>query len=78
MQDKLIFVEGDDWQGLFHNGVLIHEEHEIRKSDLVKWMKKYNTFDVKFTWLNNFGLKWLADIGSFPANYSEIPASYLE
>ncbi|WP_064199133.1 hypothetical protein [Brevibacillus brevis] len=76
MGNTLIVLTGDDWEGLFYNGKLIEEEHSIHKSELVNRMKQYQTFDVRFLWLNNMGLKWIHNEGSFPSNFEDVPKEY--
>ncbi|RNB59389.1 hypothetical protein EDM57_04400 [Brevibacillus gelatini] len=78
MENKLWLVKGDDWEGLFNNGLLIDESHEILKSELVRYMQEYNTLDVEFLWLNNDGIEWLHDVGSLPLKFDEIPEEYFE
>jgi hypothetical protein len=77
MGSRLILLSADDWEGLFIDGELIDEGHEIRRTELVKAMKTYSTFDVKFEYFSIEGQEWLEERGSFPMNFCDIPEEFI-
>lgn len=39
---KAIVIKADDWEGLFVDGKLVYEYHEIERATLRKLCKEYN------------------------------------
>ena len=77
-QNNLTLISGDNWEGIYHNGLLIYEGHEIGRKYLVDYMKTFQTFDVEFIWLVDGGDAWLENEGCYPARYLDIPMQYIE
>ncbi|EGL19835.1 MULTISPECIES: hypothetical protein [unclassified Paenibacillus] len=77
-ENKLTLISADDWEGLYYDGMLIFEEHELQKEELVKFMRSVGTLNVDFKSLNYLGLRWIREVGSLPGDISEIPNEYIE
>lgn len=75
--NRLTLVSGDDWEGLFHKGELLDEDHSIQRKTLVRYMRELKTLDINFVDLNDEGIEWLHENGSFPKYFSEIPENYM-
>lgn len=72
MENKFIIVNLDDWEGLYYNGKLIADDHEIRRESLVRLMKQYLVFDVEFEYLNEEGERIVKESGSMFDTYEEV------
>lgn len=68
---KVVFADGDDWQGLYIDGVLRIENHRLDVVDLLHVVKLYvkGPFDVE---CKEVCCDWIEDRGSFPRNISEV------
>lgn len=77
VENKLILLSGDDWEGLFLNYRLIDERHEITRRELVKTMKDHKTFNVEFEYFSIEGQEWLEENGNFPLNFHDIPKEFI-
>lgn len=73
------FVKGEDWQGLFIDGDLRLEEHELETIDVLK--------EIAWSWRDGYKLSvkvyevnqdWLEDEGNFPNKFSAIPVNQIE
>lgn len=66
MENQLIIVSVDDWEGIYYQGKLIDEEHQIRRFRLIEIMKEYNTLNVVEVWLSSEGEEYVQDRGCMP------------
>jgi len=78
LENKLTFINGDDWEGVFINGVLKYEGHNISIWKFAEIAQEYNTLNFEFLLINEDGLEWLSDVGSFPTKFTEIPRQFIE
>ena len=72
---KAVLVKADDWQGMFIDGKLNYEGHEISFSDFKKICKrnKLNGSDVEEKWVtDDYYENYLSERGSFPNDLSEV------
>lgn len=52
MKRKITFVQADDWEGLYINGVLVCEEHSICVEHLLSALKiPATTIQADYDWL---------------------------
>lgn len=72
MENQLIIVSIEDWEGVYYQGKLIYEQHEVRRFKLIDIMKEYNTFDVVEVWLSSEGDEYIQDRGRMPENYDDL------
>jgi hypothetical protein len=77
-ENNLTLIIGDDWEGIYHDGLLIYEGHEVQRRELVNLMKSHETFNVEFKALNDMGIDWLHEEGSLPEYISGIPYQCIE
>ena len=75
--DKFMLVQGDDWEGLYLNGVLFDEEHKIGNRLLVGYMNIHKTLHVEFSSLNDQGNEWIQHEGNLPQLLNDIPLEFL-
>ncbi|MGM1044806.1 MAG: hypothetical protein ACQEXX_01530 [Bacillota bacterium] len=71
MENKFIIVGLDDWEGLYYRGNLISDDHEIRRENLIRFMKLYRVLDVEFEYLNQEGERIVQESGSMFNTYEE-------
>jgi hypothetical protein len=72
---KAVLVSAEDWQGMFVNGKLDYEGHEISLSDLKKICKhhKINITDIEQKCVtDDYYDRYLSRYGSFPNDLSEV------
>lgn len=72
---KAVLVKADDWQGVFIDGELSYEGHEINFRDLKEICKhnKLNISDIEEKWVtDDYYDRYLSRYGSFPNNLSEV------
>lgn len=62
---KITFVDGDDWKGLYIDGKLFMEGHELTIYDVL------DAIDVKYKYIEP-DLDWLAHNGSLPEKLSDV------
>jgi hypothetical protein len=75
-ENKLTIICSDDWEGLYHDGKLIDEDHEIKRGTVIKYMREYETLNVEIIYLNYEGMDWLEEKGNLPEYITEIPMNY--
>ena len=74
--NKVTVVNGDDWQGLYLNGVLHSEAHSLKFCDLgyiinkIGPISKYVEYDVCS--------QWMYDMGFLPKFFVDIPKDVLQ
>jgi hypothetical protein len=71
--NKIIVVDSDDWQGMYVNGTLKEEGHEVRIDDISKYTP---ISEIKVFCLSYYGTEELEDFGSLPNKLSEIPSDW--
>jgi hypothetical protein len=62
---QIAFVDGDDWEGLYLNGKLVKEGHNIRTDDLLCYLG----FDAEYLYADD---EWLAEQGRLPENLEDV------
>ena len=43
--NNVVIVSSDDWEGLYVNGELETEDHEIRQHDFINLIQEYRSFE---------------------------------
>jgi len=71
MADEFILADGDDWQGLYFNGVLVTEGHEVTKKELVEALD-YRLSDNFSYDEKEVDSAWLANEGSLPRHIDNV------
>ncbi|MEG2381824.1 MAG: hypothetical protein RSB38_09025 [Oscillospiraceae bacterium] len=71
---EAIIIKADDWEGLFVDGKLVYENHEIDRLTLRELCEDYSLNFVKIgeVWVTDEFKEYLWDVGSFPENLSEV------
>ncbi|MDF2590533.1 MAG: hypothetical protein K0S41_4376 [Anaerocolumna sp.] len=72
---KAVWVKADDWQGMFIDGNLAYEGHEISFREFKEICKrnKLNGSDVEEKWVtDDYYDRYLSRYGSFPNDLSEV------
>lgn len=63
--NKLVFIVGDDWEGMYQDGVLVQEGHRLRISDV---LRQLNVPYLRFS----ADQEWLESRGSLPRNLNGV------
>ena len=71
MADSIILADGDDWEGLYFNGVLITEGHRVTIKDVVMVIQNVESANFSYE-EKEADSKWLADEGSFPMSIEDV------
>lgn len=72
---KAILVKSDDWQGMFIDGKLDYEGHDISFAELKEVCKrnKLNVHDIEEKWVTeDYYDSYLSIYGSFPNSLSKV------
>lgn len=72
---KAVLVNADDWQGIFIDGKLDYESHEINLRELKEICKrnKINVTDIEEKWVtDDYYDEYLGRYGNFPNDLSEV------
>lgn len=69
-----IIIRADVWEGLFIDGKLVYEYHEIRRNTLKELCKEYNLkfTDIGEAWVTDEYEDYLCDAGGFHENLSDV------
>lgn len=71
---KVNYCVADDWQGIYVNGDLKGEEHEIDLMESLTIIAEHwlsgDTLEVSKLYIDQ---DWIEDCGSFPRLFSDIP-----
>ena len=73
--NKIVIIYGDDWHGMYVNGVLKEERHELRIDDISKYTP---ISKIKEFGLNYYGIEELEDFARLPNKLSEIPSDWFD
>lgn len=66
------FARGDDWEGLYVDGVLQQEGHSIPAHDILEWIKDFGEVTISEYESREVNLSWLDDRGSLPHYLTEV------
>lgn len=71
----IVHNEGGDWEGIFVNGILETESHNLYTRDWIDLIHKYKTFGE----ITRYDVQdeYMSEIGSFPNKFDEIPKEFL-
>ena len=71
---KAIIISASDWEGLFVDGKLVYENHEIERGVLRGLCKEYKLefTEIEEAWVTEDYEDHLCDVGSFPVNLSDV------
>lgn len=64
-KNKITFVNGDDWEGLYINGKLIMENHCL---DVFRVL---NAIGIDYNFLDA-DVEWLVNLGRLPENLTDV------
>jgi len=78
----ILTTQNGDWEGLFINGELISEGHELGDGDILFILKmaeeySFKSSDVVIEEVNDEDDEWLSNNGNFPENLSELKGKYI-
>lgn len=73
---KITHVSADDWEGVYVDGELVKEGHEVSLKEFTELLKEHNTHDVVFIFFNDYGCEGVAETGSLPENFNDIPPQF--
>lgn len=73
--NKIVIVKSDDWQGLYVNGELEEEAHEIQISEIGEFTP---IIEIKEVYLNDYGCEELKDFACLPELISHIPSDWYD
>lgn len=63
----MVIARGDDWNGIYVNGMLVKEGHSFKYVEVAKLAMNCTTVEERFV-----DLGWLSDNGNFPSNIEEV------
>ncbi len=72
---NVIHIVADDWEGLYADGKLVYEDHDVSMKVFADTLKTYGT-DCEFLFFNDEGIDWIESVGSLPAKFQDIPVNY--
>ena len=76
---KVDYCIADDWQGLYVNGFLQEESHEISTIDVLSNMARlYESGEDLFVEQIIINQDWIEECGSFPIEFEDIPQDEIE
>lgn len=64
MKHGILVTNGDDWEGLYVDGVMVEQGHRVSR-DSFMGLASYKTVDVDQDWADS--------VGHYPELYAEIP-----
>ena len=68
MGDKFILVKGEDWEGLYINGVLMRQDHNLPLTEYIPYLQAF--IDIKAVWVDD---EWLCQSShGLPDNYKDV------
>lgn len=74
--NDVVIVKVDDWEGLYVNGVLEEEQHQIRICDLKAHLPIAH---IKEIYLNETGEDEIQNyVGCFPQKFSDMPSTWFD
>ena len=62
---NLVFVQGDDWEGLYACGKLIAQGHSLSATQILKALE----FDYEYSFVDE---DWLGNLTTLPANLEDV------
>lgn len=71
---KFIFVSTDDWEGIYIDGELEYEGHQVPTSVWLSFIDDYRDYAVESYWVNE---EYMHDMGNFPDEFEDIPKEVL-
>lgn len=66
---EMVFAQGDDWMGIYIDGVLQMEGHSISPLEAVQFAVGYGVRHAKSLEVD---LDWLHDRGDLPAEFDDV------
>lgn len=71
---KAIIIKADEWEGLYVNGRLVHEDYEISRKILQRLCKTFdlNFIDIEEEWVTADYENHLENVGNLPENLAEV------
>ena len=68
---KVVQAQGDDWNGLFIDGQLVMEDHQLKTRDIQSAMKAAGALGEEIEF-KEVDMDWMWDVGSFPKDISKV------
>jgi len=67
----------DDWEGLYVDGELISEGHNLSEpNDWIRWTREFDLEGIKYIYLEDEDYDYVADSGSMLSNLSDYKGNY--
>lgn len=76
MSNTLIYVRGDDWEGLYVNGIIHYQNHSLRVGHVIQIIKECDTIEVVYEY--DVESHWMEEMGYLPEFFSDIPKDVLQ
>ena len=70
---QIVIVKGEDWEGLYLDGELDYEGHEVQITNLIPHTP---IREIRILHLNEYGCDSLEDFGCLPNSLREIPRDW--
>lgn len=65
MTKDIVYVMGDDWEGVYIDGKLVNENHSVNWPYVLKQLGHYVS-------VKEVDYEWLGERGNFPEDISEV------
>lgn len=69
---SLVRIYADDWDGVYANGKLIIEGHEVRFTDLVEWIQEQGAVEIVDYDCHAADEEWLFARGRLPEDLMRV------
>lgn len=66
---EVILARGDDWSGMYIDGVLVYEDHRLYPDSVVKALVEFTVDSFR---QGDVDLEWLDEQGSLPVDIDEV------
>lgn len=74
--NRVNVVFGDDWQGLYLNGILFTQGHSVHVNELGDIINKNGGIHEYVA--NEVCFQWMGDMGHFPKFFIDIPKDVIQ
>lgn len=69
MDRRVVIALGDDWSGLYIDGKLVHEGHNIDETWMASLLSEHLGIDMTAEWVD---LDWIYDRGRLPESIEDV------
>lgn len=75
--NRVVFARGDDWEGLYLDGILVEEGHSIQPEEALRKILSHYPVNESFLQSNDvvvidIDLDWIESQGSLPSVLSDV------